>query len=181
MGRNFDPAPGPAADGSWFFLLYLLGVKRPIGRFFLSFFRGENHLSWGATVLAAVVISFPLMYRSARGAFEQVNGDLIDAGRTLECLSGRFSGKSCFPMHCPEFYQRDPGVCKRAGRIWRHGNDRGKYCGQDKDPAAGCIFGCGSRQHGGSVSVCACACGDFLLVVTGMNYVTYIFQKFNRR
>ena len=58
-----------------FFLLYLFGVKRPIGRFFLEFFGVKIAFSWGATVLAAVVISFPLMYRSARGAFEQVNGD----------------------------------------------------------------------------------------------------------
>src|SRR5699024_8012947 len=39
--------------------------------------------SWGATVLAAVVISFPLMYRSARGALEQIDQDLIFAARTL--------------------------------------------------------------------------------------------------
>ena len=39
--------------------------------------------SWAATVLAAVAISLPLMYRSARGAFEQVDPDLLWAGRTL--------------------------------------------------------------------------------------------------
>lgn len=66
-----------------FFLLYLFGVKRPAGRFFLEFFGIKIAFSWGATVLAAVVISFPLMYRSARGAFEQVNPDLLDAARTL--------------------------------------------------------------------------------------------------
>ena len=39
--------------------------------------------SWGATILAAVVMSFPLMYRSARGALEQIDDDLIFAARTL--------------------------------------------------------------------------------------------------
>ena len=56
-----------------FFLLYLLGVKRPIGQFFIEYFGVKIAFSWGATVIAAVVIALPLMYRSARGAFEQVD------------------------------------------------------------------------------------------------------------
>ena len=66
-----------------FFLLYLFGVIRPIGQFFIDFFGVKIAFSWGATVLAAVVMSFPLMYRSARGAFEQVDPDLTAAARTL--------------------------------------------------------------------------------------------------
>lgn len=66
-----------------FFLLYLFGVRRPLGRFFLECFGVKIAFSWAATVLAAVVISFPLMYRSARGAFEQVDENLIYAGQTL--------------------------------------------------------------------------------------------------
>ena len=66
-----------------FFLLYLFGVKRPIGQFFIDFFGVKIAFSWGATVLAAVVMSFPLLYRSARGAFEQVDPDLTAAARTL--------------------------------------------------------------------------------------------------
>lgn len=66
-----------------FFLLYIFGVKRPIGQFFLDFLGVKIVFSWGATVLAAVVISFPLMYRSARGAFEQVDQSLIYAARTI--------------------------------------------------------------------------------------------------
>lgn len=66
-----------------FFLLYVFGVKRPIGAFFIEYFGVKIAFSWGATVIAAVVMSFPLMYRSARGAFEQVDRNLIDAGRTL--------------------------------------------------------------------------------------------------
>ena len=67
-----------------FFLLYIFGVRGPIGRFFLDFFTVKIAFSWTATVIAAVVMSFPLMYRSARGAFEQVDSDLLDAGRTLQ-------------------------------------------------------------------------------------------------
>ena len=66
-----------------YFLLYLFGVKRPIGMFFLNYFGIKITFSWGATVLAAAVISFPLMYRTSRGALEQVDENLIYAARTL--------------------------------------------------------------------------------------------------
>ncbi len=66
-----------------FFLLYIFGVRGPIGKFFLDFFTVKIAFSWSATVIAAVVMSFPLMYRSARGAFEQVDINLLDAARTL--------------------------------------------------------------------------------------------------
>ena len=66
-----------------FFLLYIFGVRGPIGSFFINFFAIKIAFSWPATVIAAVVMSFPLMYRSARGAFEQVDSNLLDAGRTL--------------------------------------------------------------------------------------------------
>jgi ABC-type molybdate transport system permease subunit len=39
--------------------------------------------SWPATVIAATVVAFPLMYRTTLGAFEQVNPNLLDAARTL--------------------------------------------------------------------------------------------------
>lgn len=66
-----------------FFLLYIFGVKRPIGQFFINYFGIKIAFSWGATVIAAVTMSFPLMYRSARGAFEQVDPNLMAAARTL--------------------------------------------------------------------------------------------------
>ncbi|MDL2327655.1 molybdate ABC transporter permease subunit [Ruminococcaceae bacterium OttesenSCG-928-A11] len=66
-----------------FFLLYIFGVKRPIGSFLLEYLGVKIVFSWSATVVAAVVISFPLMYRSARGAFEQVDQTLIHAARTI--------------------------------------------------------------------------------------------------
>ena len=66
-----------------FFLLLIFGVNQPIGSFFLNVLGVRIAFSFSATVIAAVVISFPIMYRSARGALEQVNTDLIDAARTL--------------------------------------------------------------------------------------------------
>ena len=66
-----------------FFLLYVFGIRRPIGGFLLEYFSIKIAFSWGATVLAAVLISFPLMYRSARGAFEQVNENIVYAAKTI--------------------------------------------------------------------------------------------------
>ncbi len=65
-----------------FFLLFIFGQKRPVG-IFLHSIGIKIVFNWTATVIAAVVIAFPLMYRSARGAFEQVDENLIYAGRTL--------------------------------------------------------------------------------------------------
>jgi molybdate transport system permease protein len=54
-----------------------------VGKFFLDFFSARIAFSWAATVIAAVTISFPLMYRSCRGALEQVDPNLVYAARTL--------------------------------------------------------------------------------------------------
>ena len=66
-----------------FFLLMIFGVNQPIGKIFMSAFGIRIAFSFSATVIAAVVISFPLMYRNARGAFDQVDTDLVYAARTL--------------------------------------------------------------------------------------------------
>lgn len=65
-----------------FLLLVLLGKNSAVGqllnRFDISFI-----FTWEATVISAVVVSFPLMYRAAKGALEQVDETLVWAGRTL--------------------------------------------------------------------------------------------------
>ncbi|MEG1457771.1 MAG: molybdate ABC transporter permease subunit [Acetivibrio sp.] len=84
-----------------FFLLYLFGVKRPIGYFFIEYFSIKIAFSWGAAVLAAVVISFPLMYRSARAAFEQVDENILDAARTLGMSEWKIFWKIQLPNAFP--------------------------------------------------------------------------------
>ena len=84
-----------------FFLLYIFGMRRPIGKFFIEYFAVKVAFSWGATVLAAVVISFPLMYRSARGAFEQVDPDVLSAGRTIGMSEWKIFWKVRLPIAWP--------------------------------------------------------------------------------
>jgi molybdate transport system permease protein len=84
-----------------FFLLYIFGVRGPVGKFFLDFFSVKIAFSWGATVLAAVAISFPLMYRSSRGALEQIDPNLIYAGRTLGLSEWRIFWEISLPTALP--------------------------------------------------------------------------------
>lgn len=71
----------PTASG--FFLLLLFSRRRPLGIFLYDHFDFRIVQSWVGCVIAASVIAFPLMYRNARAAFEQVDINLIYAGRTL--------------------------------------------------------------------------------------------------
>lgn len=84
-----------------FFLLYLFGVKRPLGIFFLEVFNYKIAFSWVATVIAAVAVSFPLMYRSARGAFEQVDENLIYAARTIGMSERKIFWRVTMPLALP--------------------------------------------------------------------------------
>ena len=64
-------------------LLLLLGPRRPLGGWLLEAFGLRLTMTWPSAVFAAVVVSFPLMYRTARGAFESFDETLAQAGRTL--------------------------------------------------------------------------------------------------
>lgn len=66
-----------------YFLLRLLGPKRTIGLWFLETFGIRLTMVWYAAVFASAVVAFPLMYRTARGAFESFDSDLAYAGQTL--------------------------------------------------------------------------------------------------
>ena len=84
-----------------FFLLYVFGNNRAVGQFFSQQLGVQIAFSWIATVLAAAVISFPLMYRSARGAFEQVDVELLQAGRTLGMSEWSIFRKVLLPNALP--------------------------------------------------------------------------------
>ncbi len=65
-----------------FLLLVLVGRRGPVGRI-LQYFDTNIIFSWSATVIAAVVVSFPMMYKTAKGAFEQIDQNILYAARTL--------------------------------------------------------------------------------------------------
>ncbi|MEG0072579.1 MAG: molybdate ABC transporter permease subunit [Raoultibacter sp.] len=65
-----------------FLLLLAFGKNTAVGQWFIDI-GFPLIFSWQATVIAAVVVAFPLMYRSARGAFENLDSNMMDAARTL--------------------------------------------------------------------------------------------------
>lgn len=65
-----------------YFLLLLFGVKRPLGAF-LARFGVRFVMTWYGGVLAASAVAFPLMYRTARGAFESFDETLAYSAQTL--------------------------------------------------------------------------------------------------
>ena len=66
-----------------YLLLRLLGPTRPLGAFVLEHFGTKLVMTWWSAIFATVVVSFPLMYRTARGAFESFDSTLAYAGQTL--------------------------------------------------------------------------------------------------
>lgn len=66
-----------------FFLLLLFSRRRPLGILLYENFDIKVVQTWLGCVIAATVIAFPLMYRNARAAFEQIDVNLVYAGRTL--------------------------------------------------------------------------------------------------
>jgi molybdate ABC transporter permease protein len=83
-----------------FFLLLLLGRHSFIGHA-LEQIGIVIVFSWPATVIAATVIAFPLMYRTTLGAFMQVNPNLLDAARTLGASEGMVFRRVLLPMAAP--------------------------------------------------------------------------------
>lgn len=84
-----------------FLLLLLFSVKRPLGSFLLENFDIKIVQTWKGCVIAAAVIAFPLMYRNARAAFEQVDVNLIYAGQTLGMSDRRIFWKVIMPAAGP--------------------------------------------------------------------------------
>ena len=84
-----------------FFLLLLFSRRRPLGMFLYQNFDIRIVQSWLGCVIAATVIAFPLMYRNARAAFEQIDVDLIHAGRTLGMSEAEIFWRIAIPTSGP--------------------------------------------------------------------------------
>ena len=79
-----------------FFLLLFLGKRSTIGSFLLSIDL-PLVFTWRAAVIAAVIVSLPLMYRTARGAFEAIDRNMIHAAQTLSVSNWRIFWRIILP------------------------------------------------------------------------------------
>ena len=84
-----------------FFLLLLFSRRRPLGIFLYDQLDIKVVQSWIGCIIAATVIAFPLMYRNARAAFEQIDVNLVYAGRTLGMSEGKIFWKVVIPTAGP--------------------------------------------------------------------------------
>ncbi len=83
-----------------FFLLIIFGKNSFVGQF-LSDIGAPVVFTWVGAVIASAVVAFPLMYRTARGAFEQLDENLLNAGRTLGMTEWTLFMKIMLPNSIP--------------------------------------------------------------------------------
>jgi molybdate transport system permease protein len=81
-----------------YYLLVLLGRKGIIGQWLLSAFGVTLIFTWQGAVLASAVVAFPLVYKSARAAFEGVDRNLENAARTLGATEARVFWRISLPL-----------------------------------------------------------------------------------
>ena len=79
-----------------FFLLFFLGKRSAIGSALLAIDL-PLVFTWRAAVIAAVIVSLPLMYRTARGAFEAIDQSMIHAAQTLSVSNWRIFWRIILP------------------------------------------------------------------------------------
>ena len=84
-----------------FFLLLIFSRRRPFGIFLFENFGIKVVQTWLGCIIAATVISCPLMYRNARAAMEQIDVNLIYAGRTLGMSDTEIFWKVVIPTAGP--------------------------------------------------------------------------------
>lgn len=82
-------------------LLLMFSLKRPLGSFLYENYNIKIVQTWTGCVIAAVVVSFPLMYRSTRGAFEQIEMNIIYAAQTLGMSNRKIFWKVIIPSAKP--------------------------------------------------------------------------------
>jgi molybdate transport system permease protein len=83
-----------------FGILLLIGKHGPIGKF-LDLFGVNIIFSWYAAVIAAVVVAFPLMYKTSKGAFEQIDANILNAARTLGASERKVFWRVAVPLAWP--------------------------------------------------------------------------------
>ena len=88
-----------------YFLLLLFGAKRPLGIFFLEHFGVKLVMNWYSAIFASIVVAFPLMYRTARGAFESFDETLAWSAQTLGQSNTWTSGGCGCPTVGKAFWQ----------------------------------------------------------------------------
>lgn len=84
-----------------FGLLFLFGNNGPIGKLLLHWFDFQVVFTWIGAVIAAIVVSFPLMYQSAAASFQKYDRNIENAARTMGASGWRVFWTISFPLAWP--------------------------------------------------------------------------------
>jgi molybdate transport system permease protein len=84
-----------------FGLLYVFGKNGFIGRLLLDWFDFQIVFTWYGVLIAAIVVSFPLMYQSAAAAFQQYDPNIENAAYTMGASKWRVFWTISFPLAWP--------------------------------------------------------------------------------
>ncbi len=131
-----------------YLLLLVFGRRGPIGAFLLDTFGIQIVFTWIACVIAATVVALPLMYQSAKGAFQSVDESYELAARTL--------GSGPFKVFCTvTFPLSGPGVvsgivltfARAMGEFRSHSHAGRKHTGRDPDHTYIHILRCCRRKR----------------------------------
>lgn len=165
-----------------FLLLAIFGVKRPLGMFLLDFFSVKIVFNWSATVLAAVVISFPLMYRSSRGAFEQVDETIIQAARTIGMSEWKIFYRVLMPLALPGISAG--GILAFARGLGEFGATAmiaGNIAGKTRTLPLAVYSAVAGGNMESAYKYVAVLVGISFLVVVGMNFFTMKERRYRSR
>lgn len=142
-----------------FFLLLIFSLRRPFGKYLYTQFDIKLVQTWPGCVIAALVIAFPLMYRNARAAFEQIDVNVIYAGRTLGMSERKIFWKVVVPMAAPGLASGTVLAFARSSwRIWGNFHACRKYSWKNQNGIRGNCFGGRRRKLGYRCILGLCDC-----------------------
>ena len=160
-----------------FLLLVVLGKNSPVGKLLYSI-GTQIIFSWSATVIAASVVAFPLMYKTARGAFEQIDTNVLNAARTLGVSEWRIFWRIMVPMAWPGVAAGSVLAFARAlGEFGATLMVAGNIPGKTQTIPVAIYFAVEGGEMGKAVAWVVLIFGISLVVMTMMNYWTDYLRK----
>ena len=134
-GRPLHPAPGAAAHGPGVLPHRPHRAQGWLGHWLQETWGISLIFTWQGAALAAAVVSLPLIYKSARAAFEGVDPNLENAARTLGAVGGRgLSPGLPAPGLAGHSGRGHDGLRPGHGRVRRHPDGGRQPARQDPDP-----------------------------------------------
>ncbi len=157
-----------------FFLLYFFGNNRFLGQLIYQLTGIKIAFSWLATVLAAAVISLPLMYRSARGALSQVDKGMLEAARSLGMTEWRIFWRIHLPNALPGIIAGGLLAFARGlGEFGATAMIAGNIAGRTRTLPLAVYSAVAAGDWGAAGWYVAVIVGICLLVVIGLNVYLY--------